>query len=299
MKNTIKSNLLLIMTSAIWGFAFVAQLLGAQHVGTFTLNGVRFLLGGISLIPVILLFERIKTDKNRMTNTIIIASITGIVLFTASTLQQYGIAITGSAGKAGFITGLYTVLVPIISMLWGKKTSLNTWLGVFLAVIGLYLLSFSDGFMAVGIGDIVLLLCAVMYAVHIILIDRYSDSIYPLRFAMIQFIVCGAISSVCAFIFEDISLSAIYSARFPILYAGIMSVGVAYTCQILGQKNSDPTSAAIIMSTESVFSAVGEAIVFGLFLTSYPYTPMSLRAYIGCAIMFAGIIVSQLKSKNK
>ncbi len=291
----IRSTFLLFLTAVIWGVAFVAQLIGSEHVGTFTFNGVRFILGALSLIPVILLFEQKNRTKDKLKLTLVIGIVAGLILFGASTLQQIGVEMTGSAGKSGFITGLYTVLVPFFAMFFGKKTSLNTWMGAVLAVAGLYLLSFADGIGAVGMGDLVLLIGSVLWAFHILVIDRFGGGAYSLIFAMTQFMVCGVLSIVCALIFEDISFSAIYNARFPILYAGLMSVGVAYTCQILGQKNADPTFATIVLSTESVFSALGEAVIFGFILTSHEYTPISLRGYIGCGIMFLGIIVSQLK----
>lgn len=298
MSKKTKSVILMFMTAMIWGFAFVAQLLGAEFVSPFTFNGTRFLLGGFSLVPVILIFERGEIIVPKIKKTIYVGVLAGIILFTASSLQQFGIELTTSAGKSGFITGLYTVLVPIIGIFMGKKTNLNTWLGAVLAIIGLYLLSFANGISEVGLGDLVLLIGAVMWAFHIIVIDRFGDEIYSLRFAMTQFIVCGFLCVVCALIFEDISFLSIYKARFPILYAGLMSVGVAYTCQIIGQKNADPAFSAIILSTESVFSAIGEAVLFGLIMTSYPYTPISIKGYIGCAIMFIGIIVSQLDFKK-
>lgn len=298
MKTQFKSLSLLLLTAMIWGFAFVAQLIGADYVDTFTFNGSRFLLGGLSLIPVILIFERGANDRKKLRKTIFSGILAGIILCTASALQQFGIEITGSAGKAGFITGLYMVLVPIIGILLKHKTSINTWLGALVALVGLYLLCFTGGFSSFGVGDAVLLIGAVMWALHIIVIDEFVNSIYSLRFAMTQFLVSAVISIVLALIFEDISFANILNAKFPILYAGLMSVGVAYTCQILGQKYAEPTLASIVLSTESVFSAIGEAFVFGLIMTSYDYTPMTVRGYIGCAIMFCGIILAQTKFKK-
>jgi len=211
-----KSVILMFMTAMIWGFAFVAQLLGAEHVGAFTFNGTRFLLGGLSLIPVILIFERTNVIRLKMKKTIYVGILAGTILFTASCLQQFGIELTTSAGKSGFITGLYTVLVPIIGIFMGKKTNINTWLGAILAIIGLYLLSFANGISEVGMGDLVLLIGAVMWAFHIIVIDRFGNEIYSLRFAMTQFVVCGLLCVACALIFEDVSFVSIYKARFPI-----------------------------------------------------------------------------------
>ena len=271
MKKKHKSLLILLLTAMIWGFAFVAQLVGASSVGSFTFNAARFTLGGLSLIPVVLIFERQKTEKSRLRTTILSGMATGIILFAASTLQQLGVMYTGSAGKAGFLTGIYTVIVPIIGIFLKHKTSLNTWMGAVLAVIGLYFISFSEGFSS---GDIVLIIGAFMWALHIIVIDIFADRIYSLRFAMIQFIICALLSTICALLFEDISLKSVMEAKFPILYAGVMSV-VAYTCQIIGQKYADPTAASIILSTESIFSALGEAVILGLILTDWDYTPLS------------------------
>lgn len=299
MNKHFKSILILLLTAMIWGFAFVAQLVGTDYVGAFTFNGTRFLIGAVSLIPVVLIFEKIKPERKKINKTIIVGIIAGVVLFMASTLQQYGIIITGSAGKAGFITGLYTVLVPIIGVFLKRKTNINVWLGAVLSVVGLYLLSVTGGISSVGIGDVVLLVGAVMWALHIIVIDWFGNEIYSLRFAMTQFFVSALLSIIGALIFEDISFAAIFDAKLPILYAGVMSVGVAYTCQIIGQKNADPTFAAIVLSTESVFSAIGEAVILGLVLTGYDYNPMSLRGYIGCFVIFCGIVISQLNFKKQ
>ena len=288
-----KSVILLFLTAIIWGLAFVAQRVGAEYVGTFTFNGIRFLLGAISLLPVIFFFEKLSKDtynKEKIKKTAIVGLLAGIILFTASTLQQAGIDITKSAGKAGFITGLYMVIVPFIGIFMHKKTSVYTWLGALCAVLGLYLLCVTEN-SGIGYGDFVLLAGSVFWAFHIIIIDSFVEDIYPLRFAAIQFFVCGLISIICALCFEKIEFSAIKSALVPILYGGFMSVGVAYTCQILGQKDADPAFASVILCTESVFAAIGEAIILG--------TTLSLRGYLGCVVMFAGIILSQITPKRK
>lgn len=291
MKTKPKSVILLFLTAIIWGFAFVAQKVGAQFVGAFTFNGIRFALGALSLFPVIMLFEKEKNTKEKFMKTLKVGVVGGTVLFIASTLQQMGVEITNSAGKSGFITGLYTVLVPIAAFIFmKKKTSILTWIGAVFAVAGLYLLCMT-GEEGVGIGDLVLLIGTVFWTVHILVIDRYVDEISPLRFAQIQFAVCAVFSIICALVFEDISFTAIKSALVPILYGGLMSVGVAYTCQILGQKDADPTFSAIVLSTESVFAAVG-----GVLLQN---ETMTVTAYIGCFLIFVGIVLSQLKLKNK
>lgn len=258
MKDKIKSTSLLFLTAIIWGFAFVAQRVGADYVGAFTFNGVRFLLGAISLIPVILIFEKEKFDKNKFKNTVITGILAGVILFIASSLQQFGIVFTGSAGKAGFLTGLYIVLVPLIRFVMGKKTSILTFFGAVFAVIGLFFLCMTGDKITFGIGDIVLIIGAVFWAAHILVIDKFVNMVSALKFSMVQFLTCGILGIIFALFTETIEVSAIKQAGIPILYGGLMSVGVAYTCQILGQKKADPTFASIIFSTESVFSAIGE-----------------------------------------
>lgn len=294
----VKSTILLFLTAMIWGFAFVAQRVGAEFVGAFTFNGIRFLLGACSLIPVILIFEREKFDKTKFIKTLVPGLIAGLFLFIASTLQQYGVEITQSAGKAGFLTGLYIVIVPLIRFFMGKKTSVFTLFGAVFAVVGLFFLCMTGDEISFGIGDIVLIIGAFFWAGHILVVDKFVNDTSPLKFSMVQFLICGLLSIICAFVFEDIEFAAIKSAGIPILYGGLMSVGVAYTCQILGQKDADPTFASIVFSTESVFSAVGGAIILNEI--------MSGRGYFGCILIFIGIILSQLnlneiknKSKNQ
>ncbi len=290
MKTKIKSTILLFLTAIIWGFAFVAQRVGAEYVGAFTFNGIRFFLGTLSLIPVILIFEREKFDKSKFIKTLVPSILAGTVLFIASTLQQYGVEITGSAGKAGFLTGLYTVLVPLIRFVMGKKTSIFTLFGAVFAVVGLFFLCMTGDELTFGIGDVVLIIGAFFWAGHIIVVDKYVNDVSPLKFSMMQFLVCGTLSMIFALILEDIEFSAVKSAGIPILYGGLMSVGVAYTCQILGQKDSDPTFASIVFSTESVFSAIGGALILNEI--------MSGRGYFGCILIFIGIILSQLNFKG-
>ena len=286
MKTKAKSTSLLFLTAIIWGFAFVAQRVGAEFVGAFTFNGIRFLLGSLSLIPVILIFEREKFDKSKFIKTLVPSILAGVILFIASTLQQLGVEWTGSAGKAGFLTGLYIVLVPIIRFFAGKKTSILTFFGAMFALVGLFFLCMTGDELTFGKGDVVLIIGAIFWAAHILVVDKYVNDISPLKFSMMQFLVCGFLSIISALCTETIELSAIKSAGVPILYGGLMSVGVAYTCQILGQKDADPTFASIVFSTESVFSAIGGAIILNEI--------MSGRGYLGCVLIFIGIILSQL-----
>lgn len=290
MKTKFKSTFLLFLTAIIWGFAFVAQRVGAEYVGAFTFNGVRFILGSLSLIPVILIFEKEKFDKVKMKKTVLSAVLAGTVLFIASTLQQFGIVYTGSAGKAGFLTGLYIVLVPLIRFVGGKKTGVLTFIGAIFAVVGLFFLCMTGDKLTFGIGDIVLIVGAFFWAGHILIVDKFVNDVSTLKFSMFQFLICGLLSMAFAFSTETIDVYAIKNAGIPILYGGLMSVGVAYTCQILGQKDADPTFASIVFSTESVFSAIGGALLLS--------EKMELSGYFGCTFIFIGIILSQLNIKN-
>lgn len=286
-KSSPGSTLLLFLTAMIWGFAFVAQKSGSEHVGAFVYNGVRFALGAASLIPVVLIFERDKPSKKKLSDTVKYGMIVGAILCSASALQQIGIEITQSAGKAGFITGLYTVLVPIVSLiLYKQRNGITTWIGATVAVVGLFLLSVSDDF-TVGVGDLVLLCGAFFYTAHIISVDSFVERVSPLKFSMVQFATCAAINLLLGVFFDTYDLEAIRAATVPILYSGIGSVGVAYTLQVLAQKRVAPTPAAIIMSTEAVFSAIGGAIILN--------ETMPPRGYVGCALIFCGIILAQLK----
>ncbi len=290
----LKSFVLLLMTAMIWGFAFVAQRVGADYVGAFTFNGARFALGAISLIPVIFIFEKkeenIKIHTQKITTTFKTGVIAGVILFTASSLQQIGIEITGSAGKASFLTGLYTVLVPVFGIFLGKRTTFNVWIGAVLAVVGMFLICVNEEW-RIGLGDTVLLIGAIFWTLHILVIDRFVNKMYAIRFAATQFAVCGLLGLVCAVMFETITFDGLMNALIPILYGGVLSAGVAYTCQIIGQKNADPTYASIILSTESMFGAIGGALILNEVMTA--------RGYTGCALIFAGVIISQLVFKKK
>lgn len=292
-KNRLKklgSSAILLATAIIWGFAFVAQTVGADYIGAFTFNGIRFLLGALSLIPVIHFFEKTDMTPELKKKTLICGSIAGVFLFSASTLQQFGIQLTGNAGKASFITGFYTVLVPVAAFfILHKKVSPFTWVGVVFAVVGLYFVCMNGG-ESFGFGDVLTLIATCFWTAHIVFIDYSTESIPPICFSMVQFFVCGFLSVICALIFEDITFSSITAAALPIIYGGFMSVGVAYTCQAVGQKYADPAPAAIILSTESVFGAIGGAIILG--------ERMQPRGYIGCVLIFAGIILSQITPKK-
>ncbi len=294
---TLRANILLLITAAIWGFAFVAQRIGAQYVGAFTFNGIRFAIGSLSLVPLILYFDKKKKNeeinenniemKNR--KTIISGALVGLMLYLAATLQQVGINYT-TAGKASFITGLYMVIVPLIGILLKQKVEKSAWVGVALAVVGLYLLSINENF-SISFGDLLELIGAVFWAFHILTIDHFSNKVDPLKLSCIQFATCSMLSLISALIFEHITVSGISSALIPILYGGLLSVGIAYTLQVVAQKDAKPSHAAIILSMESVFGAIGGAIMLG--------ESMSSRGYIGCILILGGMLISQIKFPEK
>ena len=297
MKKKVISSVLLSVTAIIWGFAFVAQVAGMENVGTFTFNGLRYIIGVVVLLPLCLILLSRRPKKSILWSSLFFGAIAGVIMFAATTLQQYGIELdsSGNSMKAGFITGLYTVVVPLFEfVLFKKKTKAVTWIGAGLALIGLYLLCMSDG-LRFTLPDILLFISVPLWATHIVLVDRISDRINPFLFSAVQYAFCGFIAMICAVIFDrgSLNFASISAAALPILYAGVLSVGVAYTLQIVGQKHSDPTVAAIIMSCEAVFCAIGNLLLLEV--------KMSASQYIGCALMFAGIIISQLcfEKKNK
>ena len=287
----ITATFCLFLTSLIWGISFVAQVVGMDHMRPFTFNGVSFLIGTISLIPVILVFDRKKLsapDKKKLWKYGIIC---GLILFGASNLQQYGVEMTGSAGKSGFITGLYIILVPIAGIFVNRRASKLTWVGACLAVVGMYFLCVTDGFGSIMNGDWMLFAGAIFWAAHIIVIDRFAPHVSAIRLSQIQFLVCALLCIVCALFFDTFVPSGILLGIVPLLYRGIASIGVAYTLQIIGQRHVAPAKASVIFSLESVFSVIGGAILINEVMTG--------RAYFGCILIFCGIILSQIRPKSK
>ena len=293
MKGKTVSLLLCLLTAAIWGFAFVAQVQGMAYIDSFTLIGIRFLIGIIALAPVVLFFERGRVDRAERKRTAIASLIAGSVLFVASALQQFGIQITASAGISGFITGLYTVFVPIVCyVLFKKKTGLNVWLGAVLAVFGLFLLCYRQGEgLRFGLGELLLLVGSFFWTAHVVIIDRLGKSIRSLHFSWGQFAVCAVLGLCAMFAFEEPSLSAMWNAKWSLIYCGVLSSGVAYTLQVVAQNKSDPTMASIVLSTEAMFSALGGVL--------FRIDDISVIGYCGCAVMFAGIVVSQIELKRR
>ncbi len=296
----VKSVLILLLTAAIWGFAFVAQRVGMQHVGAFTFNGVRFALGSLSLLPVIYFFskktvsenaygETIKSDEADFKTTVKSGILAGSVLFIAASLQQVGLIYT-TAGKAGFITSLYIVLVPILGIFLKQKTHVTTWLGALTAVAGLYLLSINEN-LTVEFGDLLEIIGAFFWATHIQLIDRYVKNVDVLKLSSIQFATCSVLSLIVAFIFEDVNFTGLSEALIPLLYGGIMSAGVAYTLQAIGQKSAKPSHAAIALSMESVFAAIGGAWLL--------HERLPVKGYAGCVLMLLGMLIAQSENIRK
>ena len=297
-KTQVRNSLLLLLAAVIWGVAFVAQSVGMEYVGPFTFNAVRSLIGGIVLIPCIFLLGKLNgegevkllpEDKKERKTLLTGGMLCGLFLCAASNMQQFGILYT-TVGKAGFITACYIVLVPILGIFLGKKTGAGIWFSVILAVIGLYLLCMTDS-LSFGKGDLFVLGCAVLFAGHILVIDHFTVLVDGVRMSCIQFLVSGLISAVLMFLFENPTMGAIWEAKLPILYAGIMSCGVAYTLQIVGQKDMNPTVASLILSLESCVSVLAGWMLLNQKLT--------LRELAGCAVMFGAILIAQMPERKK
>lgn len=296
-KQQFRNSWILLLTATIWGTAFVAQSIGMDYVEPFTFNFIRSIIGGIVLIPCIFILN--KSDKKQpqkqntpsSRKTLIIGGIAcGICLGLASNFQQVGIKYT-TVGKAGFITACYIVIVPILAFLFfRKKCAPAIWLSVLLAVIGLYLLCITESF-SIGLGDSLIFICAILFSLHILVIDYFSPLADGVKMSCIQFFISGFISAIPAFLFEHPNLNNILSAWGPILYAGVLSCGVAYTLQIIGQRNMNPTVASLILSLESCISVLAGWAILGQTLT--------VKELFGCVLMFIAIILAQLPGKQK
>ncbi len=308
MSKTMRYSLVLLLTAAIWGFAFVAQAAGGDAIGPFTFNSIRNLIGAVILLPVILIMGRAGAgsagkkprSKDTRKQVILQGAVIGFLLFVATNLQQMGITYGRSAGKAGFITAFYLVLVPIIGILFGRKCPKATWLAVVLALAGIYLISISEA-ASLSWPDILLLLSAFCFAVQILCVDRFmgddADALHAVQLAMMEFLICGILSGIPALLFErqywaeGISAFLTPEALGSVLYAGILSCGVAYTLQIVGQKNVPPTLASLMMSFEAVFCVLGGWLLLG--------ETLSVRQLIGCALMFVAILIAQLAERKE
>jgi drug/metabolite transporter (DMT)-like permease len=290
--SVLANDSLLLLTALIWGCAFVAQRQGMSFVGPFTYNAVRFALGSITLLPLIIIRARRargageqdgQAPAARRWNPVSAGLIAGLILFFGASLQQIGIVRT-TAGKAGFITGLYVVLVPLLGLFWRQRAGWSAWAGALLSVAGLFLLSLTDSF-TMDRGDLLVLVGAFFWAGHVQAVGWLSPRTDPVVLSCVQFAVCSLLSAACALLTEAPRLPDILAGAWPILYGGVMSVGVAYTLQVVAQRRAPPAHAAILLSLESVFAALGGMLILG--------EGLSARGAAGCAVMFAGMLASQ------
>ena len=285
-RKRLRADLLLLLVAVIWGNAFVAQRVAAAHVGPFLFNGVRFLVGGLVLLPVA--GRRLGSLERR---EVVGGGLAGLVLFAAAILQQAGMAFT-TAGKAGFITGLYVVLVPLFLALgWGAWSHWSIWCALVKAVVGLFLLSQGTGFLALAPGDGLVLASAVMWASHVVLIGRLADQVDPLRLAVVQYLACGLLSTVVGLVVEPQTIAGLEVAWWAVLYTGLLSIGLGYTLQVVAQRWTPAADAAVILSGESVFAAFWGWLLLGETLTA--------RQLVGCGLMFAAMLLAQVPQALK
>jgi len=291
-KGLYKSDSLLMLTAIIWGSAFVAQRVGMSYVGPLTFNGVRFALGTLVLLPFIRWrnqHQTITSDLQRANvawQNLLGGGLVGLLLFSGASLQQIGLVYT-TAGKAGFITGLYVIIVPLMGLILGQWPGWGGWVGACCATIGLYLLSITEA-LSFAPGDLWVLFGAFFWAAHVLALSWLSPRMERIKLACTQYAVCSVLSLLGAYFTETITLDGINGAIIPILYGGILSVGIAYTLQVVAQRNAPPIHAAIILSLEAVFAALAGWLILGEML--------SLRALIGCAFMFTGMLSALLWS---
>ena len=286
---------LLLLTALIWGMAFVAQSVGMDYLGPCAFNGVRSFIGGVALLPVIAFSKHLRKDALEEAKPAggkvrlwLWGSACGLLLGTASLLQQAGM-LTASPGKAGFLTALYIVIVPVLGIFLGRRPGLKVWAGVVLALLGAYLLSVK-GSAGIAAGDLLVIGSAVVFSLHILVIDSAPDVLDGIQLSCIQFFVAGILSMGLALLFEQFTLQQVLAAWVPLLYTGVISSGVGYTLQILGQRTVNPTVASLILSLESVFAALAGWVLLG--------QPLSLREVAGCVLVFAAVVLAQLPGKK-
>lgn len=302
MSRNFKGNLLLILAALLWGVSFVMQDKAGEVLSPFAINGIRSIIGSFFLIPVIVIVSKIykkpvfeKTGAAKK-DLLLSGTLCGVFLCIATNFQQFGIIRypkeAAASGRSGFITALYVVLVPVFGIFLKKKVNFTVWLGVLLAVVGMCLLCLSNGIGNVYPGDLIVLCCALAFTMQIICIDKFADRVDGIKLSSLQFLVCGVLSLILMLIFEEPTLLQVKESLPYILYLGIVSCGIAYTLQIVGQQYSkNPTVASILMSLESVFAAISGALIIGERFT--------LRETIGCIIMFAAIVFAQLPERGK
>lgn len=287
-----RANLILLFTAMIWGLAFVAQRSGMKDIGPFAYNGLRFALGSLSLLPVLIIDQRKRLSKKYSItrNEFLWAGLVcGVFLFAGSSFQQVGMVYT-TAGNGGFITSLYVILVPVFGLFWRQKVNIQTWLGALMALVGMYFLSVK-GSMDLALGDSLVFVSAFFFAGHVLVIGKYAPQTNIIRLSVVQFSVASVFSLLISLLIETTTIDDILRAGIPILYGGIMSVGVAYTLQMLGQKKAHPSHAAIILSLESLFAAIGGILILD--------EPLNFKVALGGCLMLAGVILSQLRLRKR
>ena len=293
-KKQLRANCMLLLAAFCWGSTFVAQSVGTAYVGPFAFQGVRCLLGAVVLLPVVALSDRLQHHRYHWRDKELLRGglCCGLVLFVAANLQQTGLQAGTTAGKSGFITALYIVLVPVLSLLVLRRhPSKWVWCGVVLATVGLYLLCITESF-SIAKGDLYTLACALCFAVHILVIDHFSPKCDGVRMSCLQFLVCGLLSLIAMPFFETPpTASALLQCWLPIAYAGICSCGIGYTMQILAQRDTNPTVASLLMSLESVFATLSGWLVL--------HETLHAREYIGCLLMLAAVLLAQLPGKPR
>ena len=293
----VRSNIILIIAAVMWGFAFVAQVKASESgIGSFLFNAIRYFLGALVLIPVIIIFESKQITRAVIRRTAIAGLISGSIMMGAVNVQQYGIALNQNAGTSGFISSFYIVFIPIVSaLIFRQKVNIKSWVAVAIAFVGLFLISVPLGTTVFNtkelLGEALLMLCAIFWTAHILSVDRFSKDSCPILFAFSQFTFCSILSFVFALFVDEISLSVISGSLAPILYGGFISVGIAYTFQVLGQRDASAVVTSIAMAGEAVFAAVGGFLFMG--------EEMSLQQVIGAAMMCLAILLPQITMKKK
>ena len=284
-RKRLRANILLLLAALFWGSTFVAQRIAAGSIDPFPFQCIRCLLGSLVLYLCVPLFDKYWSRGSWSVRSLWIGgALCGLCLFASTNLQQFGISLGTTAGKSGFITALYIVLVPVFGVFLRRRSGILVWISVALAVAGLFFLCMNESF-SLAIGDFITLLCAVCFAVHILLVDRFSPGVDPIRLSCIQFLVCGLLSGAASCITGLPTGAQIAASWFPIVYAGILSSAAAYTFQIIAQRDTDPAVASVLMSTESVFACLSGWIVLG--------ERLSGRELLGCVLMFCAVLLSQ------
>jgi len=286
----LKSDAVLLLAAAIWGFAFVAQRVGMDFIGPFTFSAIRFSLGCLVLVPFLffrkhLAFNKLNPSKPQRKRIILLQLLLGVLVFGGVSFQQVGLVYT-TAGNAGFITGLYVVIVPVAGLFLGQKNRSVIWIGVVLALTGLYFLSVKEN-LSINFGDYLVFVCAIFWTFHVLVVGHVAPRTDPIRTAIIQFAICSILSWIVAIAVEEIRLGPVIDALWPILYGGVLSVGIGYTLQVVAQQKAHPAYASIILSMESVFAVLGGWLLLGEALT--------WKILLGCGLMLSGMIVAQVK----